>query len=314
MRDMGRGDEMDEITLMMLAAKLLETCDLHKGNAVYSIIAELDRKPAQFHRIFSNTLTNHPVIVEAATDILGNEEVKKREFNVLRKKYEPKISSIEKSYSNAKKSNLPEARTLKNKAYCYKRILEDMEYFIKGLDEIKPFVGDEVLDIRTDNIAAYLALLSHVYLMSYNFPPQPFFPYSASACQRIDFWRKIDYFEFKLMFSGDRADKVNEFRRSILQNKKAWSKDVYPDAEKDPVIRKRLKEDLGKPFNPYGMIKAMIERCGELAIGINYEAVQRTIRDYLANLGCKEIVHCDRERWFLVNLENEIEKTIIGML
>ena len=54
---------MDETTIMVLAAKLLKVCDLHKGNAVYSIIAELDRKPAQFHRIFSNTLTNHPVII-----------------------------------------------------------------------------------------------------------------------------------------------------------------------------------------------------------------------------------------------------------
>lgn len=305
---------MDEITLTLLAAKLLEVCDLHPGNAIYSIISELDRKPAQFHRIFSNTLANHPVIIEVATDILGNEEIKKREFDALREKYEPKISSLEERYLNAKKLNLPDTRTLKNKIYCYKRILEDMEYFIKSLEEIEPFAGREVLDIRTDNVAAYLALLSHVYLISYNFPPQPFFPYSAIACQHIDFWKKIDYFEFKLMFSGEEMGKVTEFRKSITQNKKAWSKEVDPNIEEDPAIRKRMEENFGRPFNPYGMIKAMIERCGELAPGINYEAVQRTIRDYLWNLGCKEIIHSDRERWFLINLENEIEKTIIEML
>jgi hypothetical protein len=305
---------MDEITLTLLAAKLLEVCDLHPGNAIYSIISELDRKPAQFHRIFSNTLANHPVIIEAATDILGNEEIKKREFDTLRRKYEAKISSIKERYLNAKKLSLPDARILKNKVYCYRRILEDMEYFIKSLEEIKPFTGEKVLDIKTDKLAAYLSLLSHVYLISYNYPPQPFFPYSAIACQHIEFWRKVDYFDFKLMFSGEDMDRTTQFRKSISQNKKAWSKEVDPNIEEDPVIRNRMKENFGRPFNPYGMIKAMIERCGELAPGINYEAVQRTIRDYLWNLGCRQIVHSDRERWFLINLENEIEKTIIEML
>jgi hypothetical protein len=42
--------------------------------------------------------------------------------------------------------------------------------------------------------------------------------------------------------------------------------------------------------------------------------VQRVIREYLAKLGCKEIIHSDRERWFLVNLEKEIENTIIDIL
>jgi len=305
---------MDETTIMVLAAKLLKVCDLHKGNAVYSIIAELDRKPAQFHRIFSNTLTNHPVIIEAATDIMGNKEVKNREFDALRRKYKQKISSIEEGYLNAKKSNLPEARILKNNDYCYRRILEDMEYFIGGLEEIKPFVGEDVLDIKTDDIAAYLALLSHVYLISYNFPPQPFFPYSASACQRIEFWKKIDYFDFKLMFSGDESDKLESFRRAISQNGKAWSREVDPNLEENPIIRNRMKESYGKPFDPHGLIKAMIERMGELAIGVQYESVQRAIREYLAELEYKEIIHSDRERWFLVNLEKEIENTIIDML
>ena len=306
---------MDETTLQIFAAKLLEACDLHKGNTIFSIIAEFDRKPAQFHRMFSNVLVNHPLIIEVATDVLRNEEVKKRDFNGLREKYKTKINELEKKYEKQKDSNLKkEMQTTKNKLYCYKRILEDMDYFFDKLEEIEPFVGKEILKIRVDKPASYLALLSHIYLISYTFPPQPFFPYASNASQHIDFWKKIDYFNFKLMFSGEEKDRINEFRKAISENEKAWSKEVDPDLEENPVIRKRIEEAFGKPFDPYGMIKAMIERLGALAPGIEYGAVQRIIREYFAKLGCKQIIHSDRERLFLVNLEKEIEKTIIDML
>lgn len=306
---------MDETTLQIFAAKLLEACDLHKGNTIFSIIAEFDRKPAQFHRMFSNVLVNHPLIIEVATDVLRNEEVKKRDFNGLREKYKTKINELEKKYEKQKDSNLKkEMQTTKNKLYCYKRILEDMDYFFDKLEEIEPFVGKEILKIRVDKPASYLALLSHIYLISYTFPPQPFFPYASNASQHIDFWKKIDYFNFKLMFSGEEKDRINEFRKAISENEKAWSKEVDPDLEENPVIRKRIEEAFGKPFDPYGMIKAMIERLGALAPSIEYGAVQRIIREYFAKLGCKQIIHSDRERLFLVNLEKEIEKTIIDML
>lgn len=306
---------MDETTLQIFAAKLLEACDLHKGNTIFSIIAEFDRKPAQFHRMFSNVLVNHPLIIEVATDVLRNEEVKKRDFNGLREKYKTKINELEKKYEKQKDSNLKkEMQTTKNKLYCYKRILDDMDYFFDKLEEIEPFVGKEILEIRVDKPASYLALLSHIYLVSYIYPPQPFFPYASKACQHIDFWKKIDYFDFKLMFSGEEKDRINEFRKAISENEKAWSKEVDPAIEENPVIRKRIEEAFGKPFDPYGMIKAMIERLGALAPGIEYGAVQRIIREYFATLGCKQIIHSDRERLFLVNLEKEIEKTIIDML
>jgi len=306
---------MDETTLLLFAGKLLDVCDLHKGNSIFSIISEFDRKPAHFHRIFSNVLTNHSLIIEVATDILKNEEVKNRDFDRLRKKYGSRIDELEKEQERQKKLGLlEEFRGTKNKLYCYKRMLEDLDYFFKSLEEIAPFVGKEILEIKADKPAAYLALLSHVYLISYTFPPQPFFPYASNACQHIVFCKKVDYFDFKQMFSGEEKEKIYEFRRAMAENEKAWSRKVDPNLEEDPVIRKRIEESFGRPFNPYGMIKAMIERLGALAPGISYEAVQRTIRDYMFQLGCKEIIHSDRERWFLMNLEKEIEDSIISAL
>lgn len=306
---------MDETTLQIFAAKLLEACDLHKGNTIFSIIAEFDRKPAQFHRMFSNILSNHPLIIEVATNILGNEEIENRNFDGLREKYGPKINELEKEYERQKESNLKKKmQTTKNKIYCYKRILEDMDYFFERLEEIEPFVGKEIFEIRLDKPAAYLALLSHIYLIPYTFPPQPFFPYASNACQHTDFCKRVDYFDFKLMFSGEEKDKIYRFRKAISENEKAWSKDVDPNLEENPIIRKRIEEAFGKSFDPYSMIKAMIERLGGLAQGIRYEAVQRVIREYLAQLGCKKIIHSDRERWFLINLEKEIEETIVSML
>jgi hypothetical protein len=306
---------MDETTLLLFAGKLLDACDLHKGNSVFSIIAEFDRKPAHFHRIFSSVLANHSLIIEVATDILGNEEVKTRDFEKLREKYRSRIDGLEKEQEKQKKLGLlEEFRNTKNKLYCYKRMLEDLGYFFKSLDEIEPFVGREILEIRADKLAAHLALLSHVYLISYTFPPQPFFPYASNACQHIDFCKKVDYFDFKQMFSGEDNERIYEFRKAMAENEKAWSREVDPNLEEDPLIRKRMEESFGEPFNPYGMIKAMIERLGALAPGISYEAVQRTIRDYMFQLGCKDIIHSDRERWFLMNLEKEIENSIISAL
>jgi len=265
--------------------------------------------------MFSSVLANHPLIVEVAVDILRNEETKERDFDSLREKYEPKIRELEKEYKRQKNSNLKEKmRATKNRLYCYKRILGDIDYFFKGLKEIEPFVRKEMLEIRTDKPAAYLALLSHVYMISYTFPPQPFFPYASNACQHINFWKKVDYFDFKLMFSGEQKDKLYRFRKAISENEKAWSKEVNSNLEENPVIKKRMEEAFGKPLNLYGMIKAMIERLGELAPGVRYRAVQRVIREYFVHLGCKQIIHSDRERWFLINLEKEIEKTILRML
>ena len=305
---------MDEITIMILTSKLLEVCDMHKGNSIFSVIAELDRKPANSHRLFSNVLTNQPLIVEVASDILQNDEVKSRNFHGLRRKYEPKIKKLKEKYSKQRNSDPRGARVTKNELYCCTRILEDLEYFFDRLREAEQFVGKEISEIRTDVPAAHLALSSQTYLISYTFPPQPFFPHASNASQHVDFFKKIDYFDFKLMFSGEERSKINEFRKSMLKNEMAWSRRVDSGLEINPIIKKRIEEAFDKPFDPYGMIKAIIERLGELAPGAGYEAVQRTIREYFAKIGCKKLIHSDRERWFLVNLEKEIEKTIIDML
>jgi len=264
--------------------------------------------------LFSNVLANQPLIAEVAADILRSPEVKNRNFDGLRKKHGSKVKELEEEYARRRKSDPQEARVTKNKLYCYTRILEDLDYFFDRLGEVERFIGKEVSEIRTDKPAAHLALLSHTYLISYNFPPQPFFPYASTACQHLDFFKKIDYFDFKLMFSGEEKSKIDEFREAMLKNEKAWSKQVDASLEVNPIIRRRIEETSGKPFDPYGMMKAMIERLGELAPGIEYGAVQRIIREYFANLGRNQIIHSDRERWFLVNLEKEIEKTIIDML
>jgi len=56
-----------------------------------------------------------------------------------------------------------------------------------------------------------------------------------------------------------------------------------------------------------------LERMGDLALEINYEAVDRVLREVLSYLGCKEIVHADRERLLLLNVEREIKRLIFEM-
>jgi len=71
---------MDWGTHVVLSAKLLESCGLDKGAAIYSDLPAIDSKPAQYHRVYAHILENQPSILDAAMEIFGSEEVVSRDF------------------------------------------------------------------------------------------------------------------------------------------------------------------------------------------------------------------------------------------
>lgn len=301
---------MDWETHLILSGKLLKSCDLPIGGCIYSLLPAIDIKPLAFHRQYAHILTNQTLILDAALEIYGMEEFKKRDFLALRQKTDAKLVILGEEREKTKKSNVSkkEKRLARNRVYFYKRVVETAEGFVKNeLSGAARILGKETEDVSTDLAAAAVSLVSHTYFDTFNNPVSVFYPYAPNYAAHWSFWEEIDYLDFKETFYDDKN--IVLFRKNI-RDSSVWITEVDPTYERDETIRKRIEKDRGKPYTPYGMIKGMIERLGDLALGINYEAVDRALRDFLSYLGCKEIIHSDRERLFLLNAEREIKRLI----
>ena len=66
---------MDCGTPVVLAAKLLQSCGLYKGAAIYSNLPTIDSKPAHYHRVYAHILENQPSILDVALETFGSEEI-----------------------------------------------------------------------------------------------------------------------------------------------------------------------------------------------------------------------------------------------
>ena len=301
---------MDWETHLILAGKLLKSCNLPMGGCIYSVLPAVDIEPLAFHRQYAHVLANQILLIDAALEIYGMEEFKKRDFSALKQKTDEKLVILKKEQEKTKKGDASkkEKRLARNKVYFYRRVAETAERFVKNeLSGAVKILGKEAGDVNTDLVTAAVSLVSHTYFDTLNNPVSVFYPYAPNYAAHWLFWEEIDYLDFKETFYDDQN--IALFRKNI-RDSSVWVTKVDPTYERDETIRKRIEKEIGKPYNPYGMIKAMIERLGDLALGINYEAVDKALRDFLSYLGCKEIIHSDRERLFLLNGEREIKRLI----
>jgi hypothetical protein len=301
---------MDWKTHLILAGKLLKSCSLPIGGCIYSLLPAIDIEPLAFHRQYAHVLANQTLILDAAKEIYGMEEFKRRDFNTLRHETDTKLDALKARLEKLEGGNATkiEKRSARNRIYFYKRVAETAEGFVnKELSTAAKILGKEAEDVSTDLATAAVSIVSHTYFDMFNNPVSVFYPYAPNYAAHWSFWEEIDYLDFKETFYEE--DNITEFREKMWDSS-VWVTEVDPTAERDPIIRERIEKELGKPYNPYALVKAMIERLGDLAPGISYEAVDRTVRDFLAYLGCKEIIHSDRERLFLLNVEREIKRLI----
>jgi hypothetical protein len=132
------------------------------------------------------------------------------------------------------------------------------------------------------------------------------------AAQQIAFVEAVDYFEFTGIFARPGHPEAESFRRSILEAPDLWDLAVPVADEPDPVIRRRMLEQNGKPLQPVALVKAMIERLGALCPGIEHAVVEKGVQLYLRYLGCVQVVHADREHLFLRRLEGGILRAAAG--
>lgn len=278
---------MDWGTHVVLSAKLLESCGLDKGTAIYSIIPVIDKEPPHFHRVYAHILSNQPGFLDVAMELFTSQEVKKRDFPALNKKVEEKIQELRQRLGAIEADGFEERRNIENKVYAYKRIAEEAPVFIKHAEVAGRIVGDNsVAVIGRDRMSAAVSLLSHIYFDLWNNPVQVFLPECSYCSAQWEFWSSIDYMRFR----GDfyKPENIDIFRREIAAS---------------PVWNKRLK--------PEALIKAMIIRLGESGMpAIPYEVVDMGIRDFMRYMEINEYQRADRELEFCHELEAAIRENI----
>jgi hypothetical protein len=297
---------MDLTTHLVLAGRLLEACNLPEGGALYAVLPEMDVKPAHYHRQFANILLYQPTIIDAAIEILRRPEARTRDFAALRTALAPALADLAAERDRLRAGRPTEkgaVREAGNRHYCVSRLLEDLETFFAELDRAVPSLGPGILEVSTDRMAAAVAFLSHTYFLTYTYPPMPFLPFSPMAAQQVAFVEAVDYFEFTGVFARPGHPEAEAFRRALLTARDLWDLAVPAADEPDPVIRRRMLEQDGKPLQPVALVKAMIERLGALCPGIEHAAVEKGVQLYLRYLGCVQVVHADREHRFLRRLE-----------
>jgi len=305
---------MDLSTHIVLTTRLLDACGLDRGGAIYAVVPELDVKPAHYHRMFSNILQYQPIIIDTCMDIFSRPEVMARDFDGLRKSLEPDIGELLEKYESLRSDDSASRQDINaafNNHYCYDRIADSIDAFFDELDTVAELIGPEALKISTDRVTATVGLLSHTYFVTYTYPPMPFIPHSPMAAQQIEFAEAIDYFAFKGIFFESASPALTKLREDFFYDEGMWSRVLPDDTTSDPVIRERIAAADGQLYNPISLVKAMIERLGALAPGIEYDAVQKGIRNYLSYLGVEEHVHSDRERLFCCNIEKGIQRIAV---
>jgi len=298
-------------THVVLAGKLLHACELDMGAAIYSVLPAIDIKPVHYHRQYAHLLANLPLILDAATEILGSPEVEQRDFEALRARTQPRLQELRGRADEAERDpGLGRAakRQARDRAYFYERIADEAEGFttreLAGAVEV---LGPEAAKISRDPLAAALSLVSHPYFDTFNNPVATFIPLAANYAAQWELWREIRYLDFKTTFY--REETISAFRQEIA-GCSVWTDPVDASREADPDIRRRILESQGQPYSAHGFIKAMIERLGSLSPGISPNAVDLAIRDFFSQLGVQDIVHADRELLLSLNIEKRISGLI----
>lgn len=278
---------MDWGTHVLLAAKVLECCDLDKGAAIYSVIPVIDKEPAHFHRVYAHILENQPDFLDAAMEIFASDEIKKRDFDSLNRLIAEKIGTLGAEMDNIPSEDYNRKRALEKKIYAYKRITEEIPVFMKHAEDAGDLVNDEsVKNISIDKLSAAVSLLSHTYFDTWNNPIQLFLPGCSYCSAQWEFWNDIDYMKFR----GDfyKPENIADFRKEIIKSR-VWDIKLKPEA----------------------IIKAFIIRLGEMGQpSIPYEIIDMGIRDFMRYMDIDRYQRVDTEIQFCHDIEKEIKDIV----
>lgn len=233
---------MDHVTHIVMAYKLLKSCECDPAASIHSVLPALDREPAHFHRMYAHVITNFPRMLTSATHI----------------------------FCDHWPLDLPIDKT----SYEYDRIKVDSKYYLGLLNEAFALINDKsVLDLKPDLVGSGLALLSHLYFDTFNNPVQAFLPDSVYPSGQWDFWKNVDYMKFRTRFYTDKA--ISAFRKGILE-RDMWPANINPfKMIKAMIIR---LGDLSQPVTSYEVVDSKVrEFLGFLGYR-EYDRVERELQ------------------------------------
>lgn len=278
---------MDWGTHVVLAAKLLESCSLDKGAAIYSVIPVIDKEPPHFHRVYAHILENQPDFLDVAMEVFNGRGTSERDFSILNRIKDEKIKQFNTEIAKLPSDDFEGKRRLEKKIYAHRRIVEETPCFINHAEDAVDIVEDEsVSKISTDKLSAAVSLLSHTYFDVWNNPVQIFLPACSYCSAQWEFWNNVDYMKFRSEFY--KTENIIPFRKEIAKSK-VWAMKLKPEA----------------------IIKAMIIRMGEMGQpAIPYEVVDMGLRDIMRYLDIDDYQRADDELEFCHKLENEIRDII----
>jgi hypothetical protein len=276
---------MDWQTHVVLSARLLESCGLDLGAALYANLPVIDAKPAHYHRVYAHILCNQPSILEAAMELFGSPAMQRGDFRALDEHAARVVAEL--------RSKLPAARSweerneLDKSIYAYTRVAEEAPVFKDLADKAAAIVGNPAVSRFTgDRMSAAISLASHLFFDVYNNPVQAFLPDSPYCSGQWEFWDRVDYLRFRGDFYSD--PHISDFRN--------WAIAL-------PIWGTRL--------DPSCIVKSIIIRLGELGQpAIHYEVIDWAIRTFLRYLDVKDYRKVDVEIAFCRELEAQITRWI----
>ncbi len=279
---------MDRRTHVILAAKLLKTCGLDLGAAVYSYIPIIDKRPEHYYGIYGHTLENFREFLDVALEVFSSVDFAHRNFAALNQRMETKARELEAHLDILPVSDEQGRSRVEKKIYAHRRIVEEAPVFARHLDVAAEIVGDpRASRPSTDRLAAALSLLSHPYFDVWIRPVQFFLPDCAFASARWRLWTQIDYVKFR----GDfyKEQNITWFQYEMSQHP-LWN----------------------APLQPEALIKTLIIRMGDMgAPTVPYEVVDGGIRRFLRYLGIDQYQRAVKEIEFCHRLEAEIDRLIL---
>jgi len=279
---------MDWGTHVILATRLLKSCGLDPGAAIYATLPIIDRQPTHYHGVYAHTLDNFRDFLDVALEVFSSDEFTRRDFGALHDRKESAIQDLEAHLNILPVSDEQGWHLVERKIYALRRIVEEAPVFAHHLETAATLVGDpQVGRPGTDRLAAAVSLLSHPYFDVWINPIQFFLPDCAFASARWDFWTAIDFMKFRGEFY--REEHITRFRAQIGEHP-LWN----------------------TPLEPEPLVKSLIIRMGDMAAPtVPYEVVDWGIRRFLRYLGIDQYQRAIKEIEFCHRLEEEIDRLIL---
>jgi len=191
---------VDWQTHVVLAAKLLKTCEKDVSASIYSELPAADREPAHFHRVRFHIIHYTPDLVRAGIQVFTGKEM-----------------------------------GIKEDSYEHKRLTaEYLDHFQPRAIKGAQIVGDPAIAKASSDLqSAALSCISHLYFDTPNNPVQAFIPLSSYGSAEWDLWNEIDYLKFRKEFYE--PEYIDEFRKKMVDNK-VWNTKLNPDSMMKAMI------------------------------------------------------------------------------